>query len=140
MKKIIEKEVEKHTPLYVISIASELIGTKDNTLRLYEKYGLIKPVRRKRNRLYSENDIHWLKCLKNFRNKKRISIKELKKLLEHAPCWKITDCPEKRRKSCSAFTERTQKCWETNRMKCYSESGKKCEDCIVYLSRMISKN
>ena len=55
-------ENEKHDiPLYPIGIVAELIGTTDQTLRLYEKHGLITPARRNKNRYYSENDIKWLR-------------------------------------------------------------------------------
>ena len=48
----------KSQGLYMISIASELIGVHPQTLRLYEKLGLIKPSRSKgRVRLYSDEDI-----------------------------------------------------------------------------------
>jgi len=54
----------KNLPLYPISVAAELLGTTDQTLRLYEKHGLINPSRRNKNRFYSENDIKWIKCLR----------------------------------------------------------------------------
>jgi MerR family transcriptional regulator/heat shock protein HspR len=51
-------DIEKRdTPLYPIGIVAELVGTTDQTLRLYEKHGLIKPARRNKNRYYSDNDI-----------------------------------------------------------------------------------
>ena len=51
------EEEKMAMPLYPIGIVAELIGTTDQTLRLYEKHGLIKPARRNKNRYYSENDI-----------------------------------------------------------------------------------
>jgi len=44
-------------PVYVISIAAERVGLHPQTLRLYEKEGLLKPERRGANRLYSDWDI-----------------------------------------------------------------------------------
>jgi MerR family transcriptional regulator, heat shock protein HspR len=46
-----------HEPAYVISIAAERVGLHPQTLRLYEKVGLVKPARRGTNRLYSDQDI-----------------------------------------------------------------------------------
>lgn len=48
-------------PSYVISIAAERVGMHPQTLRLYEKVGLVKPARRGSNRLYSDLDIERLR-------------------------------------------------------------------------------
>ncbi len=45
-KKQFSEDEKKDLPLYPISIAAELLGTTDQTLRLYEKHALIKPKRR----------------------------------------------------------------------------------------------
>ena len=47
-------------PAYVISIAAARVGMHPQTLRLYEKMGLVKPARRGANRLYSDVDIERL--------------------------------------------------------------------------------
>lgn len=137
----LSEEEKKSLPLYPIGVVAELLGTTDQTLRLYEKHGLIKPSRRNKNRYYSENDIKWLQCVRELIHEKKISIEGIKKLLEYAPCWEITQCSEEKRKNCSAFVDRSKPCWELNRMICQKNSGKVCEDCIVYLSKkLIKKN
>lgn len=47
-------------PLYLISVVSEMLRVHPQTLRLYEKEGLITPRRTGRQRLYSENDVERL--------------------------------------------------------------------------------
>jgi MerR family transcriptional regulator/heat shock protein HspR len=47
-------------PLYLISVVSEMLRVHPQTLRLYEKEGLITPRRTKRQRRYSENDVERL--------------------------------------------------------------------------------
>jgi MerR family transcriptional regulator/heat shock protein HspR len=48
----------ENEPLYVISVASRLAGVHPQTLRLYERIGIIKPSRSQGNvRLYSQKDI-----------------------------------------------------------------------------------
>jgi MerR family transcriptional regulator/heat shock protein HspR len=128
------EEEKKGMPLYPIGIVSELLGTTDQTLRLYEKHGLITPARRNKNRFYSENDIKWLRCVRDLIHVRKISIEGIKKLLEYAPCWEITGCPSERKEKCSAFIDKTKACWELNRMICNKEAGRDCEDCIVFLS------
>jgi MerR family transcriptional regulator/heat shock protein HspR len=135
--KLREKFTEKQRqdmPLYPIGVVAELVGTTDQTLRLYEKHGLLKPHRRNKNRFYSENDIKWLMCIRDLIHKNKISIEGIKRLLNYAPCWEITECTEERRATCSAFIDKTKPCWEMNRMICNKENGRICEDCVVYLS------
>lgn len=139
MKREFTEEEKKDMPLYPIGIVAELIGTTDQTLRLYEKHGLIKPARRNKNRFYSENDIKWLRCIRDLIHNRKISIEGIKKLLDYAPCWEITGCSEERRNKCSAYIDRTKPCWELNRMICQRESGRICEDCVVFLSKTIKK-
>jgi MerR family transcriptional regulator/heat shock protein HspR len=44
-------------PVYVISVAAKMVDMHPQTLRLYERLGLLKPARHGLNRLYSDNDI-----------------------------------------------------------------------------------
>lgn len=54
-------------PVYVISVAAELVRVHPRTLRIYELEGLVCPARTRSNiRLYSENDIRrvlWIRHL-----------------------------------------------------------------------------
>ncbi len=50
------------TPVYVISVAAELAGMHPQTLRQYDRLGLVSPARTiGRNRLYSARDIERLR-------------------------------------------------------------------------------
>lgn len=52
-------------PCYVISVAARLLGMHVQTLRYYERAGLIEPFRSRGNiRLYSEQDIERLREVK----------------------------------------------------------------------------
>jgi MerR family transcriptional regulator/heat shock protein HspR len=51
---------DKKQPVYMISVVSRLLGVHPQTLRLYEREGLITPHRTKRTRLYSEEDVEKL--------------------------------------------------------------------------------
>ncbi|CAN5550196.1 hypothetical protein BH24DEI1_BH24DEI1_16970 [soil metagenome] len=52
----------KDRPLYVISVAAELVDMHPQTLRLYERKGLIEPQRSSgKTRLYSERNIEQLR-------------------------------------------------------------------------------
>ena len=52
------RERENHEPVYYIGVAARLVGVHPQTLRTYERLGLVKPHRTKRGqRLYSEADL-----------------------------------------------------------------------------------
>ena len=130
-----EEKSKKDMPLYTIGVVSELMGTTNQTLRLYEKHGLIKPARKNKNRFYSENDIRWLLCIRELIHDKKISIEGIKKLLNYAPCWEITGCPDNLRNECHAYINNTKPCWEYNKMVCKHKTINTCENCIVKLSK-----
>ena len=142
MKKVLSElteEEKKDIPLYTIGVAADLIGITDQTIRLYEKHGLIKPARKNRNRFYSENDLKWIQCLRDIIHKKKISIEGIKKLLDYAPCWELTGCSEKEWDKCSAYIDRAKPCWELNRTIRRKGSSEACDNCVVFLSKSTQK-
>jgi len=51
-------------PIYMISVAAELVGMHPQTLRIYESKGLVRPRRTAGNtRLYSERDVARLRVI-----------------------------------------------------------------------------
>ena len=55
--------------LYVISVAAELAGVHPQTLRIYERKGLVAPARTSgRSRRYSERDIELLRRIQELTN------------------------------------------------------------------------
>lgn len=90
-------------PLYSRSAAARLVGTVAQTLRHYEKNGLVRLARDRKNGLYSQSDITWLRCLRELIHARKYSIEAVKKLLGYAPCWGIHNCPEERRANCKGF-------------------------------------
>jgi MerR family transcriptional regulator, heat shock protein HspR len=55
-------------PLYMISVAAELVGMHPQTLRMYEAKGLVRPQRTPGNtRLYSESDVERLRLIQTLK-------------------------------------------------------------------------
>ncbi len=55
---------DKKEPLYQISVVAKMLGVHPQTLRLYERDGLVKPTRTEGNvRLYSEEDVEKLRTI-----------------------------------------------------------------------------
>src|ERR1041385_8491200 len=58
---------DPHEPVYMISIAAQLTGLHPQTVRLYERLGLVTPRRvSNKNRLYCEADIERLLQIRRF--------------------------------------------------------------------------
>ena len=60
---MIKNEKDRTKPIYLISVVCEMLDVHPQTLRLYEKEGLIHPLRRRTQRLYSENDVERLNLI-----------------------------------------------------------------------------
>jgi MerR family transcriptional regulator/heat shock protein HspR len=54
---------DKKQPLFMISVVSRMLNVHPQTLRLYEREGLITPHRTKRARLYSQEDVEKLEMI-----------------------------------------------------------------------------
>lgn len=100
------KPIRKDTPLYPIGVAAKLLDVHPRTLRIYEEEGLIRPDRVGNRRLYSENDLTWVGCLRRLIHDEGISIPGIKKLLRYATCYEIADCPAEVHCNCDAVVDR----------------------------------
>jgi MerR family transcriptional regulator/heat shock protein HspR len=94
-------------PVYVISVAAELVRVHPRTLRIYEMEGLLCPARTPTNiRLYSENDVRrvlWIRHLTQnlgvnlagvrvlFELEERLGTRILERLYEDAAGYEQTD-------------------------------------------------
>lgn len=54
---------DKRQPLFMISVVSRMLGVHPQTLRLYEREGLVTPYRTKRSRLYSQEDVEKIEMI-----------------------------------------------------------------------------
>ncbi len=105
-KKTLIEPITNDLPVYPISVAARLLNVHPRTLRIYEDEGLIKPERQGERRLYSQNDITWISCMRGLIHGEGISIPGIKKLLQFASCHEITDCPKEKSCSCEAVVDR----------------------------------
>jgi len=105
-KKSRVEPIRNDLPVYPIGVASRLLNVHPRTLRIYEDEGLIKPERAGDRRLYSQNDITWVGCLRSLIHDEGISIPGIKKLLQFASCYEITGCPRETWCNCDAVVDR----------------------------------
>jgi len=73
---------DRDRALYIISVAAELAGVHPQTLRIYERKGLIEPSRTEgRSRRYSDRDIALLQRIQELTNE-GVSLAGVRKILE----------------------------------------------------------
>ena len=124
--------VPNDLPAYPIGVAAQVLGVHPRTLRLYEAAGLVRPKRRGIQRLFSNNDLRWIQCIRRMIHDEGIGIAGIKRLLALAPCWEIVQCPAEVRATCSAYRDRSIPCWELTQRAC-AKGPDQCRTCEVYL-------
>lgn len=71
------------TPVYVISVAAELSGLHPQTLRQYDRLGLVSPGRSSgRSRRYSARDIALLREVQRLSQEEGVNLAGIKRILE----------------------------------------------------------
>ena len=119
-------------PLAPIGEVAALLSVSVATLRLYEREGLIIPLRKKSgHRLYSPTDISRLRCIRAAINDLKISIEGMKRMMALIPCWSVLRCPEDLRETCPAFSATETPCWMVND-KVWECRTADCRQCVVY--------
>lgn len=71
----------KDRPLYIISVAAELVNMHPQTLRLYERRGLVNPKRQGKNRLYSQADIERLMYIQKLTQELGINLAGVERII-----------------------------------------------------------
>jgi MerR family transcriptional regulator/heat shock protein HspR len=123
----------KEMPLFSIGTVAQMLGVSVQTLRLYERRGLILAHKSSGNqRLYSQSDIERLKCIRTSIGKHKISIEGIRRIQSMVPCWENVQCPMEQRTECPAFTASDAGCW-TYKHKTNVCAYRDCLYCKVYL-------
>jgi len=69
-------------PVYVISVAADLLGLHPRTLRIYEEKGLVQPARRNHQRRYSERDLERVRIIRHLTQEIGLNLAGVRLLLE----------------------------------------------------------
>ncbi|MFW6691840.1 heat shock protein transcriptional repressor HspR [Streptomyces sp. MAR4 CNX-425] len=76
-------ELTEETPVYVISVAAELSGLHPQTLRQYDRLGLVSPDRTAgRGRRYSARDIALLRQVQTLSQEEGVNLAGIKRIIE----------------------------------------------------------
>jgi MerR family transcriptional regulator/heat shock protein HspR len=74
---------ESNAPVYTISVVAKLYGLHEQTLRLYERRGLLSPARVSgRTRMYSQDDLETLEQIVYLIREKGINLEGVRVIME----------------------------------------------------------
>jgi len=115
-------------PLYPIGIVSELLNVHPETIRVWERHGVIQPQRRNGKRYYSDNDLKRLRFIQGLMEE-GLNIPAITHYLKLYPCWYKSSCPV-----CMHHSERigcAKPCWKEGGTYCQASATEdlcsKCE-------------
>ncbi|MDF1575346.1 MAG: MerR family transcriptional regulator [Bacteroidales bacterium] len=127
-------QLDNNKPVYTLGIASRLSDIPAHSIRQYIDMGMIIPFKlESRRHLFSPNDIGRLRLIRKLIHEKGLNFAGVRTLMAAILCWAIRRCPENEKKSCGAYKEDFQPCWEASAKSgpCRNEN---CRDCEVYQS------
>jgi MerR family transcriptional regulator/heat shock protein HspR len=76
-------EDDEERAVYMISVAAELAGVHPQTLRIYERKGLLRPKRTQGNtRRYSDADVELLRSIQALTQEEGINLAGVKRIME----------------------------------------------------------
>lgn len=123
----IHLDVMNNMPVFPIGIISELLDVHPETIRVWERHGIIKPKRRNGRRFYSEIDLKRLRFIQKLISEK-LNLPAIQYYLQLYPCWNKDSCP-----SCvlrSEIAACTKPCWKEEGTFCrVIDSEVNCRDC-----------
>ena len=118
----------QNRPLYSIGVVSELLNVHPETIRAWERYGVVRPPqRRSGKRTFSENDLKRLQFIHNLAEE-GLSLRAIRYYLRLYPCWQTDDCTEFIH--CSDQMNYTKPCWRESGKYCIVSSNEDlCSEC-----------
>ncbi len=123
-------KIVRNHPLYPIGVVSELLEVHPETIRTWEKSGVIQtPQRRSGKRFYSDIDLKRLEFIQRLVGE-GLTLPAIRYHLRFYPCWEVDDCPGSIcRSSQSSFAKL---CWRELTAYCQASSNEDlCTNCRV---------
>ena len=119
--------IQNH-PVYSIGVVSELLGVHPETIRTWEKSGVVyPPQRRSGKRFYSDMDYKRLEFIHRLIGE-GLTLRAVHYYLRLYPCWKTSNCPGCLHNSNKVGS--TKPCWQEINTSCQvANSRDPCANC-----------
>ena len=117
----------KNLPAFPIGVVAELLDVHPETIRVWERHGIIKPQRRSGRRFYSETDLKRLRFIQRLMAE-GLNLPAIDHYLQLYPCWQRGECPVCMHRSENVGC--TKPCWKVDGAYCLvTESENLCVIC-----------
>ena len=117
-----------------IGAVARHFGVSVDLIRLYEREGLLIPLKSPRGtRYFTEHDFVWIGTILRLVREARLNFAGIRHLLALLPCWQIRKCGFESKKNCPVISDASRPCW-ANRASCPVVSTQDCYFCEVYRS------
>ncbi len=118
--------------LYTIGTVAEIIDEHPETLRVWERNGVIQPGRVNNQRRYSNNDLKKLKFIKQLIHEKGLNLAGVRHLIMLYPCWNMKSCKGGAMRNSTIAINDAKPCWKIENTFCLKADDKAevCGTCI----------
>jgi len=114
-------------PVYPIGIIAEMLNVHPETIRVWERNGVIKPKRRSGKRYFSDDDLKRLHFIQRLVSQ-GLNLPAIRHFLQLYPCWQMDDCPGCMKRSYDVSCAKP--CWQEENTYCHvSENEDSCLNC-----------
>lgn len=123
--------LDEEKGVYSIGTVSELLSEHPETLRVWERNGLISPDRNGYQRRYSNNDLKRLKFIKGLMDDKGLNIAGVRQVVSMYSCWYHRFCKGGAAKNSAVAVNEAKPCWKTEGSFCLAPADKAdfCQNC-----------
>ena len=123
-----------------IGAVAHHFGVSVDLLRLYEREGLLLPIKSPRGtRYFTEHDYRWIAMLLRLVREAGMHLAGIRHLLAALPCSRIRNCGFESKKGCPVISDESRPCW-SNRATCPVVCAQDCYFCPVYRSAPACEN
>lgn len=130
-----------HNNWYKIGEIARQLGIAVETIRMYEREGILLIERTTTGqRVFNEDDIHWISCIRRLIKEKGLNIEGIRRLLALLPCWNLRPCSDEEKKNCPCLLGSTRPCWSIKSQIPKSCRAEDCRSCNVYQSAIQCEN
>ena len=79
---------------YPIELVADFLGVNSRTLYYYERFSLVRPLRRGRKRYYSRSDVEWLEYVRELMYEHGMNLRSIIVLIRRRDGVILNKCPE----------------------------------------------
>lgn len=121
---MVKNMIDEDRGIYTTGTMAKLIGEHPETLRVWERNGLITPLREGTHRKYSNNDFKRLAFIKHLIDQKGLNIAGVKQIIIMYPCWSRKNCEGGALNNGKVPVNSAKPCWKRKETFCLVAADK----------------